>query len=199
MSLMAEIQKELKAPKGQTNNFGKYQYRSCEDIVEAVKPILTAKGLHLNLSDEMVNIGDRYYIKATASIIEQGAYNDEKTASYGDRVIGSATAFAREPENKKGMDESQITGTASSYARKYALNGLLAIDDSKDADTDEHAKQVNDGKLPTYNDFAKHRATMEERVEKGEDPKAILETLRQKYTVTKKIEDQILDIGKVQY
>lgn len=131
---MVRVQNDLKAPKGQYNSFGKYKYRSCEDIVEAVKPILAAYNLVLNLSDELVLIGDRYYIKATASI------------SCGpDKVV--STAYAREPQEIKGMSDSQITGTASSYARKYALNGLLAIDDTKDADTDEFTKQQLDKTL----------------------------------------------------
>lgn len=127
---MSEIQKELKAPKGQFNSFGKYKYRSCEDIVEAVKPVLAKYDYHLNLTDEVVQVGERIYIKATASVKK------------GSEVIESATSMARESETKKGMDDSQITGTASSYARKYALNGLFAIDDTKDADTDEHRKQA---------------------------------------------------------
>lgn len=127
------VQDELKAPKGQFNKFGNYKYRSCEDIVESVKPILKKYGIMLNLSDEMVLIGDRYYIKAVAGLTD------------GTDVIQSV-AFAREPQDLKGMSESQITGTASSYARKYALNGLLAIDDTKDPDTDEFATQT--GKEP---------------------------------------------------
>ena len=128
MSKLQEIQQKLKAPKGQYNNFGKYKYRSCEDILEAVKPILNETGCTLTLSDEPVLIGNRYYIKATAHL--KGADTDVVT-----------TAYAREDEEKKGMDGSQITGTASSYARKYARNGLFCIDDTKDADTDEYAIQ----------------------------------------------------------
>jgi len=120
---MKTIQSLLKAPKGQFNSFGKYRYRSCEDIVEAVKPLLALVGYHLILSDDIIAVGDRVYVKATATVY------------CGNEVLGSATAFAREPLEKKGMDASQITGTASSYARKYALNGLFAIDDTKDADT----------------------------------------------------------------
>ena len=123
---MKDIQAELKAPKGQFNSFGKYKYRSCEDIVEAAKPVLFKHGCHINLSDDMVQVGERIYVKAVATVFK------------GDVVIGTSTAFARESFDKKGMDDSQITGTASSYARKYALNGLFAIDDTKDADTDEH-------------------------------------------------------------
>ena len=127
---MKDIQAELKAPKGQFNSFGKYKYRSCEDIVEAAKPVLFKHGCHLNLSDDMVQVGDRIYVKAVATVFK------------GDVVIGTSTAFARESLDKKGMDDSQSTGAASSYARKYALNGLFAIDDTKDADTDEHRKTI---------------------------------------------------------
>lgn len=126
--LLARIQQNLVAPKGQTNTFGKYKYRSCEDIVEAVKPLL--EGATLCLWDDIVMIGDRYYVKATASLVDK---NEAKTA----------TAFAREGDEKKGMDVAQITGAASSYARKYALNGLFAIDDTKDADTKDNTEPVH--------------------------------------------------------
>lgn len=134
MEKLAKIQKELKAPKGQLNKFGGYNYRSCEDILEAVKPLLD--GAILTLQDEIINIGNRFYVKATATFAD-GTYTH------------SVTAMAREPETKKGMDESQITGMASSYARKYALNGLFCIDDTKDADTMDNApapkrKQTNE-------------------------------------------------------
>lgn len=122
---LIKIQQALKAPKNQYNGFGKYSYRSCEDILEAVKPLVAEEGLLLTISDELVQMGDRYYVKATATITDG-------TASI------QALAFAREPLTKKGMDESQVTGTASSYARKYALNGLFCIDDAKDADTEEY-------------------------------------------------------------
>lgn len=130
MKKLIDIQSELKAPKGQYNSFGKYKYRSAEDILEAVKPLLKKHECYLTLSDEPVSIDGRHYIKATATLYAENA-SDVKV-----------TAYAREPETKKGMDESQITGTASSYARKYALNGLFAIDDTKDADTDEYASQT---------------------------------------------------------
>ena len=120
------VQNELKAPKDKRNNFGGYNYRSCEGILEAVKPLLQAQGLMLTIKDEVVNIGDRYYVRATVLL--------DDISSNGEIAI---TALAREEETKKGMDASQITGTASSYARKYALNGLFLIDDTKDADTDE--------------------------------------------------------------
>jgi lysine/ornithine N-monooxygenase len=135
------IQSELKAPKGQFNSFGKYNYRSCEDIVEAVKPLLAKYKYHLNMSDEVIGVGNRVYIKATCRVME------------GDKVIAESSALAREAEIKKGMDDSQITGTASSYARKYALNGLFAIDDTKDADTDAHRHQQ--GAVPPPNESAK--------------------------------------------
>jgi len=122
---LARIQKELKAPKNQQNKFGGYKYRSCEDILEAVKPHLGENTVVI--SDDIVLIGERYYVKATAVF------------SNGEESI-PVSAFAREAETKKGMDESQITGAASSYARKYALNGLFLIDDTKDADTQDNAK-----------------------------------------------------------
>lgn len=118
---LAIIQAEVQAPKNKFNSFGKYAYRSAENIIEAVKPIINPKGYYLILSDEMVIIGERYYIKATATIS-----NGEQTYS--------ATSYAREPEEKKGMDSAQISGTTGSYSRKYALNGLFALDDHKDSD-----------------------------------------------------------------
>lgn len=120
---LAKIQQELKAPKNQFNSFSNFKYRSCEDIMEAVKPLLG--NLILTVSDEIVQIGDRYYVKASASL-------SDGTSD----IINSA--YAREPLSKKGMDESQITGATSSYARKYALNGLFAIDDTKDADSQDN-------------------------------------------------------------
>lgn len=127
-NLLVEVQSELKAPKSQYNSFGKYNYRSTEDILEALKPILKEKNLTLVVLDDVVQVSDRVYIKSTAKL----SYDQESI---------EVTAFARESLTKKGMDDSQITGTASSYARKYALNGLFLIDDSKDADSDEFSKQ----------------------------------------------------------
>lgn len=121
------IQTKLKAPKSQYNNFGKYNYRSLEDITEAVKPLLDEVGVTLIISDEIIQIGDRYYVKATAEFWD-----------ISEPSVIIVKAFARESETKKGMDESQITGATSSYARKYALNGLFAIDDTKDTDTEEY-------------------------------------------------------------
>ena len=122
------IQSELKAPKGQYNSFGKYNYRSCEDILEGVKPLLAKHGLVLTIQDSIDLIGDRFYVKATATITD------------GKEQL-STSAYARESLDKKGMDASQVTGATSSYARKYALNGLLAIDDTKDADTMDNSKK----------------------------------------------------------
>lgn len=136
MNELISIQQKLKAPKGQYNSFGKYKYRSCEDILEAVKPLVALFGCTLTISDDLVYLGNRYYIKATATITNA----EGKTET--------VTAFAREPEEKKGMDGSQITGTASSYARKYALNGLFLIDDTKDADTDEYKRQQDAQEAP---------------------------------------------------
>lgn len=129
---LAVIQQTLKVSKSQKNTFGNYNYRSCEDILEAVKPLLN--GLTLVIEDEVINIGARYYVKATASL------------NNGTEMIDAA-AYAREAEDKKGMDDAQITGAASSYARKYALNGLFAIDDTKDADTMDNTAKPKETKV----------------------------------------------------
>ena len=154
---LVKIQSELKAPKGQVNKFGNYRYRSAEDIIEAAKPILHKYSCALLISDEIVQVSDRVYVKATAMLI------DEENEELPIRVHG----WAREEEVKKGMDAAQITGSASSYARKYALNGLFAIDDTKDADaTNEHKDEVgNDKRLylltllesTTYDEQAKEK------------------------------------------
>ena len=130
---LVEIQSSLKAPKGQYNSFGKYKYRSAEDILEAVKPILRAQNCKLIIWDEIVQVGERIYVKATATISD-------------DTQSLSVCAFAREEDEKKGMDASQVTGAASSYARKYALNGLFAIDDTKDADALNVTKEYTESK-----------------------------------------------------
>lgn len=130
---LLKVQAKLKAPKNQYNDFGKYSYRSCEDIVEAVKPLLAEEGLVMTISDDLVLIGDRHYIKATVTVTD--SENSHKV-----------NGFAREAEKKKGMDESQITGAASSYARKYALNGMFAIDDCKDSDATNKHDKTNNGK-----------------------------------------------------
>lgn len=127
---MVAIQSELKAPKNQVNSFGKYKYRSCEDIIEAAKPILARHNVYMLISDEIVEVGGKNYVKAVATI-----YDGENSIS--------ASAVARESIDKKGMDDAQQTGATSSYARKYALNGLFGIDDTKDADaTNDHGRQA---------------------------------------------------------
>lgn len=146
---MATIQAMVKAPKNQFNSFGKYAYRSAEDIVEAVKPIINPLGFHLTLSDEVILVGERYYIKSTASI------------SNG-QLTFSASAFAREEFDKKGMDTAQISGSTGSYSRKYALNGLFALDDTKDPDaTNTHGKDQK----KVQNEVAK---PIEPKIELGE-------------------------------
>lgn len=141
MKELIKIQNELKAPKSQRNTFGNYNYRSLEDIQEALKPLLNEHKCFVTVSDEIILIGDRFYVKATATIQSE---NGAKVSN---------TAYAREPLDKKGMDASQITGATSSYARKYALNGLFAIDDTKDADaTNTHGSEKKDhkGEEPTH-------------------------------------------------
>ena len=128
---LVKIQQALKAPKGNYNSFAKYNYRSAEDILEAVKPLVHAEGLTLTISDEVVNIGDSNYVKATVFL------SDGKGNMF-------ATAYAREEVSKKGMDTAQITGSTSSYARKYALNGMFAIDDGKDADSQDNTNHVSE-------------------------------------------------------
>lgn len=133
---LAAIQQELKAPKDKKNTYGGYNYRSAEGILEALKPVLARHEATVVLTDELVQVGDRYYVKATAALW-----------STTDTDVVTANGWAREAEVKKGMDDSQITGTASSYARKYALNALLLIDDTKDADTDEYQKETHPEKI----------------------------------------------------
>lgn len=148
---LAKVQAELKAPKSQYNSFGHYKYRSCEDILEAAKPLCIAQGAVLTLCDDIVLVGERFYVRANAT------FTDVET---GDSIHNCA--FAREDEVKKGMDGSQVTGTASSYARKYCLNGLFCIDDTKDADTDEHHNEAENR--------AKKKKEDEEKAKKANKP-----------------------------
>ena len=137
---LREIQSKLKAPKGQMNNFGHYRYRSAEDILESVKPLLAENSCSLTISDDIIMVGNRIYVKATATLVNE----DGKSVH--------TTAFARESENKSGMDMAQVTGAASSYARKYALNGLFCIDDTKDPDAlnvNKEYTQQTDANLET--------------------------------------------------
>jgi len=159
--LLVEVQANLIAPKGQYNSFAKYHFRSAEDILTAVKPLLAERGLMLLLTDDIVEVGGRVYVKATAELFAGGA------------AVTSVAAYAREPENKKGADESQITGAASSDARKYALNGMFLIDDAKDADaTNTH------GNEPKKEAPAKKKPTIKallECIDGAKDEKALLD------------------------
>jgi hypothetical protein len=132
---LTEIQAELRAPKSQYNDFGKYHYRNAEDILQAVKPLLQKYRCQLTISDDIIAVGDRIYVKAICTITDQDGNTE------------TVTVFAREASSKKGMDDSQVTGTASSYARKYALNGLFLIDDTKDADTNQFRQQQDASKI----------------------------------------------------
>lgn len=143
-SVLSKIQLELKAPKGQYNSFGKYYYRSCEDILESLKPLLDKYSSTVTVSDDIVLVGDRIYVKATATFI----CGEERFV---------VTGFAREAQERKGQDDSQITGSASSYARKYALNGLFLIDDNKDADTNELRNEQNARAKQASNSFTKEQ------------------------------------------
>ena len=171
--VLAEIQSKLKCPKSLYNSFGKYHYRSAEDILEAVKALVNPMGYYVTINDEIVPIGNRYYVKATVTLT-----NGEETYS--------ATSFAREEDDKKGMDGSQITGAASSYARKYALNALFAIDDNNDSDKTNNGKEpkqeknkmdVSDSIIPNLVKMLKAGSTMEQ--------------IKSYYNVTPEIEKKI--------
>lgn len=154
------IQNELKAPKNQYNSFGKYNYRSCEDILEGLKPVLKKYKAALYITDSIEIVGDRTYVKAVATLADS-------------EVEGSSisnTAYARESDNKKGMDESQVTGATSSYARKYALNGLFLIDDTKDADTDEYQNQQAKTKKAEKKNEEQLNQQMVDSVDKSQVP-----------------------------
>ena len=176
MKELVEIQKHLKAPKNQRNNFGKYNYRSCEDILEAVKPLSNKLECSVLLSDRIVLVGDRIYVEATATLFKDS-----------DNVVES-TALAREPLSQKGMNEAQITGSASSYARKYALNGLFAIDDTKDSDADEYTKQTTKSSAKTVSKpKAKGRISDLSKVEAflKKDRNGGLKALMDNYSISK--------------
>ena len=168
---LVEVQNKLKAPKNQFNKFGNYAYRNCEDILEALKPILLEVKAVVNISDEVVLVGERYYIKATVKFI------DAETGE-----IVEASAMAREEENKKGMDSSQLTGSTSSYARKYALNGLFAIDDTKDSDTtNTHGKEDSKSNVITLTDKQLNRMYAIAKVG-GYDKVKVDRLINQKYS-----------------
>ena len=181
---LTEVQNELKAPKSKYNSFGKYNYRSCEDILEAVKPILKAKRLAMTVKDDVFNIGDRFYIMATVTVFD--CESEEKVTT---------TAYAREDADKKGMDGSQITGSSSSYARKYALNGMFAIDDTKDADSwntndKDRTVEKKEAERATEEQIAKLRALY-----KGKEDK--LTELLDKYDITNPVQFKRMEIQSV--
>ena len=156
---------ELNAPKNQYSEFGGYSYRSAEDVLQAVKPVNLKYYLHLELTDSIEHIGDRYYIKATAKLYD--VKNEERPPI-------EVSAFAQEPLKKAKMDESQVTGSASSYARKYALNGLYLIDDNKDADTDGHKKEVQKGQDDQQKEYENELNQFKKYlVDNGEDIQAM--------------------------
>lgn len=181
MKELIMIQQELKAPKGQYNNFGKYKYRSCEDILEAVKPLLADQACTLVISDEIMLIGDRFYVKATATL----------TNSEGVSVV--STAYAREQDSKSGMDASQLTGATSSYARKYALNGLFCIDDTKDADTMDNTHEGHNAPAPQQDErpwmTEKQFLAVMERIKNGD--KAVADKAKEAYRMKKEYRTQI--------
>ncbi len=160
---LMNIQEKLNVPKNQLNKFGGYNFRSCEDILEAVKPLLKENKLVLQISDEIVPLGDRYYVRALATLID----TEDKDGNAMIRNVG----YAREEENKKGMDASQVTGATSSYARKYALNGLFCIDDTKDPDTNEYQNQQRN---------YQNNKTNNQVVKQNNQPKIITEAQRKR-------------------
>ena len=194
MSLI-EIQKKLNVPKARTNSFGNYKYRSCEDILEAVKPILHEYGYYLILSDEVVEVAGKAYVKATVHL-----FDSDKITKF------IAHGYARESQEKKGMDDSQMTGTASSYARKYALNGMFAIDDTKDADTNEYhqekkrAQKTGAGKAQEKPEYT--AAQIEENRDKWvklldgkkTTPDAIISRIQKQYSISEGLQQDIRNL-----
>lgn len=189
---LIKVQSTLNAPKGQFNSFGKYNYRSCEDIMGALKPLLAAEGLFQFISDSVEVIGDRHYLKATVTVTD------------GEMSL-SNSAFAREDEQKKGMDGSQVTGASSSYARKYALNGMWNIDDSKDADTNEFreqqakqakqdVKQQNKTQLDLLSGQTLNAAT--QWLSEGMTVEHVVEKLQTKYTLSQSVVRAIKDLSE---
>ena len=180
MKELLSVIAELKAPKNQRNNFGNYNYRSCEDILEAVKPLLLKHSLMMSINDDVVSVLDRVYVKATVTV-----WNDKESKQ--------VSAFAREAETKKGMDESQITGAASSYARKYALNGMFLIDDTKDADTQNNTKKdtpekTTPPKTETTSDKASVLGDCIKLIKNSGFDEPTTATLRKKYAEVKTLE-----------
>lgn len=176
---LIQVQSELKAPKNQKNNFGGYQYRSCEDILESLKPVLLKHDLCMSITDDIVEVGSRIYVKATVKVFDD--YTEE-----------SVSAFAREDEGKKGFDLSQLTGATSSYARKYALNGMFLIDDTKDSDaTNTHGKEESKTPAPpsksSISDLAKVKSALS-----GANRASVINQLESMYVITP---EQIKELG----
>jgi len=191
-SLLNKVQTELVAPKNQFNAFGKYNYRSCEDILEGVKPLLKELNCVILVSDSIEMIGDRIYVKATAKFVE---------CETGDTIEN--TAYARESLTKKGMDDSQVTGATSSYARKYALNGLLLVDDSKDADSMDNSKeeapqqkQYEDDPNKEWMDNINKTKIINYAKEKGMAGDQAVQYSRTKFKVSKQIAEEIKEALK---
>lgn len=184
---LMNIQSALKAPKSQVNKFGNYNYRNCEDILEALKPLLKENEAAITLSDKLVQIGDRYYIEAKATLIDiaDGSFVDN-------------TAYAREEETKKGMDGSQITGSSSSYARKYALNGLFGIDDTKDSDATNTGKE-NDAKNTSAAAVKKITEAQLKRLFAIADEHSVTENQLKKTCMTQFGKEHLKDMTKSEY
>jgi len=189
---LIKVQSTLNAPKGQFNSFGKYNYRSCEDIMGALKPLLAAEGLFQFITDDVDVIGNRHYVKATVTVTDG-------------EVSVSNSALAREDESKKGMDGSQVTGAASSYARKYALNGMWNIDDSKDADTNEFREQQARQATQSVKQQAKPQLvelsgqTLQAVVQwlsEGLAVDHVIQKLESKYSVTRQAAEKIKDLSE---
>jgi hypothetical protein len=181
---LMNIQTKIKAPKNLYNSFGKYKYRNAEGICEAVKPFLAEENCSLTLTDEIIAIGGRVYVRTTATL-----YDNESEKSI------SVSALAREAEEKKGMDESQITGTASSYARKYALNGLFLLDDAKDADSDEHHTEVEEKQKRAKEEEAHDKAV--EDISKLKISKIKVDIMKKKCEESGIPEEKVLALYKV--
>jgi len=183
MDLLNKIQQKLHAPKDSFNDFGKYKYRSCESILEAVKPLL-GSGI-LTLTDEIISCGDRYYVKATATLFD------------GDKEV-RVDAFAREAESKKGMDDAQVTGSASSYARKYALSGLFCIDDTKDSDaTNKHGKETPaPARKQSASGLTKYQSRVDELLGLAFDNLGDIEKFLEGKAVADMTDDECVAIGK---
>lgn len=189
MERLVKIQNELKAPKGQFNSFGKYKYRSCEDIVEAVKPLLNKYNLFLLMKDELVQVWERYYIESVVELHD---------ANNNGNVIAYSTGYAREEETKKGMDWSQITGASSSYARKYALCWLLAIDDGVDSDStnkgEEKSEEVEEEKPRFNKEQLETLKASKEYINKHNNPDSLIESLTTKFKISKEMRGKIADL-----